>query len=66
MIMLTDLNELTLLQRIIDEKNQLVGSLREEVASLRRMYTELMDKHQAAVRAARKPKATTKLPNIPM
>ncbi|KAK8390842.1 hypothetical protein O3P69_010514 [Scylla paramamosain] len=54
------------LERIIDEKNQLVGGLREEVATLRRMYTELMDKHQAALRMARKPKATTKLPNIPL
>lgn len=52
------------LQRIVDEKNQAVSSLREEVATLRRMYTELMDKYQLAVRKPPTSTNVTKLPNI--
>ncbi|XP_069195018.1 dynein regulatory complex subunit 4 isoform X2 [Procambarus clarkii] len=52
------------LETIVDEKNQLVGGLREEVATLRRMYTDLMDKYNSVLRNSTKPKKTTKLPNI--
>ncbi|KAK8724034.1 hypothetical protein OTU49_011410 [Cherax quadricarinatus] len=52
------------LETIVDEKNQLVGGLREEVATLRRMYTNLMDKYQSTLRSNAKPKTTTKFPNI--
>lgn len=52
------------LQRIVDEKNQAVSGLREEVATLRRMYTELMDKYQLAVRKPATSTNVTKLPNI--
>ncbi|XP_071533328.1 dynein regulatory complex subunit 4-like [Panulirus ornatus] len=52
------------LETIVDEKNQLVGELREEVATLRRMYTDLMDKYQSTVKSTLKPKNTTNFPNI--
>ncbi|XP_042207068.1 dynein regulatory complex subunit 4-like isoform X2 [Homarus americanus] len=51
-------------QTIVDEKNQLVGGLQEEVATLRRMYTELMDKYHFTLRSNIKPKGAPKLPNI--
>ncbi|XP_047468304.1 dynein regulatory complex subunit 4-like [Penaeus chinensis] len=52
------------LENIVDEKNQLVGGLKEEVATLRRMYTDLMDNYHAVTSAKTKPKNTTKLPHI--
>ncbi|KAK4291261.1 hypothetical protein Pmani_035901 [Petrolisthes manimaculis] len=52
------------LERIVDEKNQVVDGLREEVATLRRMYTELMDKYQLAARKPPTSTSVTKLPNI--
>ena len=46
----------------MDEKNKLVGGLREEVATLRRMYTDLMDKYHTSLET--KKKSGPKLPHI--
>ncbi|XP_064090287.1 dynein regulatory complex subunit 4-like [Macrobrachium nipponense] len=50
------------LETIVDEKNKLIAGLREEVATLRRMYTDLMDKYQTSFET--KKKTGPKLPHI--